>query len=120
MLPYLHSAGVRERRITLERLTEITASAPAKFFGIEHRKGRVEPGFDADLVVLDENEQWTVHADEMHNLNRYTPLDGHSLTGRVRATYVRGCLVYERRTDGTEFFAPEGTGAWVKRERPIA
>jgi len=120
MLPYLYSAGVRERRITLERLTEITASAPASFFGIEDRKGRIEPGFDADLVVLDEGAQWTVRADEMHNLNRYTPLDGQSITGRVRATYVRGRLAYERRANGTEFFAQEGTGAWVRRERPIA
>jgi len=120
MLPYLYSAGVRERRITLERLTEITAAAPARFFGIENRKGRIAPGFDADLVVLDEDERWTVHADEMHNLNRYTPLDGRSIMGRVRATYVRGHLAYERRANGTEFFAPEGTGTWVRRERPIA
>lgn len=120
MLPYLYSAGVREHRVTLERLTEITAVAPARFFGIEDRKGRIEPGFDADLAVLDENAEWTVRADQMHNLNRYTPLDGRSLTGRVLATYVRGQLVYERRTDGTEFFASEGTGAWVRRERPTA
>lgn len=120
MLPYLYSAGVRERRITLERLTEITAAAPAKFFGIEDRKGRIAPGFDADLVVLDENAQWTVRADELHNLNRYTPLDGEPMTGRVLATYVRGQLVYERRMDGIEFFAPQGTGAWVRRARPVA
>ena len=119
MLPYLYSAGVRERRITLERLTEITASAPARFFGIDNRKGRLEPGFDADMVVLEQGARWTVRAAEMHNLNRYTPLDGHALKGRVRATWVRGRLAYERRTDGTEFFAPPGTGEWVRRERHI-
>jgi len=119
MLPYLYSAGVHERRITLERLTEITASAPARFFGIDDRKGRIEPGYDADLVVLDEDAQWTIDAEQMHNLNRYTPLDGRSVTGRVRATYVRGNRVYERHPDGAEFFAPEGTGAWVRREKPV-
>ncbi len=120
MLPYLYSAGVSEGRITLDRLTEITASAPARFFGIAERKGRIEPGLDADLVVLDETARWTVRADEMHNLNRYTPLDGQPLTGRVTATYVRGQLAYERRVDGTEFFAPEGTGAWVRRQEAPA
>jgi dihydroorotase (multifunctional complex type) len=48
-LPYLYSEGVRRGRITLERLTELTASAPARFFGIESRKGRLEAGFEADL-----------------------------------------------------------------------
>jgi dihydroorotase-like cyclic amidohydrolase len=115
-LVYLYSEGVRKDRITLERLTEITASAPARFFGIERRKGRIAPGFDADLVVLDEDERWTVRAEELHNLNRYTPLEGYELAGRVRATFVRGERVYNRERDGSEWFGDPGFGERVLRE----
>ena len=115
LLPYLYSEGVVAGRITLQRLTELLCSEPARFFGVDHRKGRLRPGCDADFVVFDEGARWTVKADALHNLNRYTPLEDFELTGRVRATYVRGQSVFERRPEGTEFFAPAGTGEWVRR-----
>ena len=115
MLPYLYSQGFSTGRITLQRLTELVSSDPARFFGIDHRKGFLRPGYDADFVVFDEDDRWTVRASTLHNLNRYTPLEGRELTGRVRATYVRGQSAFERRLDGSEFFAPAGTGAWVRR-----
>jgi allantoinase len=115
LLPYLYSEGVGGGRITLQRLTELLSSEPARFFGVDHRKGRLRPGGDADFVVFDEDARWTVRAEALHNLNRYTPLDGFELTGRVRATYVRGHCAFERRPEGTEFFAPAGTGEWVRR-----
>jgi dihydroorotase-like cyclic amidohydrolase len=113
--PYLWSEGVVTGRITVQRLTELLASEPARFFGVDHRKGWLRPGCDADFVVFDEGARWTVRADALHNLNRYTPLDGFELTGRVRSTFVRGNCVFERRPEGTEFFAPAGTGKWVRR-----
>ena len=114
LLPYMHSEGVCRGRISLERMAEVTASEPARFFGIEHRKGALKPGLDADFVVLDDRETWTVRAGGLHNLNRYTPLEGRKLTGRVRATYLRGKCVYHRRPDGSELFAPAGYGAFVR------
>ncbi|MEM7353185.1 MAG: allantoinase AllB [Acidobacteriota bacterium] len=120
MLPYLHTAGVKEGRFTLERLTEITASAPARFFGIEQRKGRLAAGFDADFVVFDDAETWTVQAEDLHNLNRYTPHEGQTMTGRVRSLYVRGQRAFHRRSDGGENFAAPGTGEWVKRQSRVA
>jgi dihydropyrimidinase len=72
-------------------------------------------GLDADFVVFDEHETWNVRSDALHSLNRYTPFEGRSLTGRVRAVYLRGQCIYRRRPDGTESFAPQGTGQFVKR-----
>lgn len=119
MLPYLYTAGVKEGRFTLERLVELTASAPARFFGIERRKCRLAPGFDADLVVFDEGETWQVRAEDLHNMNRYTPHEGQTFTGRVRSLYVRGERAYHRRSNGGERFVAPGTGRWVQRESRV-
>ena len=119
LLPYLYSEGVRKGRITLERLVEITAAAPARFFGVEKRKGRLAPGFDADFVVFEEDETWTVRAAALHSMNRYTPHAGQTFTGRVRSLHVRGERAYHRAADGTESFAAPGTGRWVRRETRV-
>lgn len=115
LLPYLYSEGVSAGRMTLEQLVKHTSSHPARFFGIDDRKGALREGHDADFVVLDENVRWRVLGSELHNLNRYTPFEGHEFTGRVRATYVRGQAVYERKADGRELFAPAGGGRWIQR-----
>ena len=119
LLPCLYSEGYREGKITLARLVELVATAPAAFFGVETRKGRIAAGFDADLVVIDEDDAWTVKAEEMHNLNRYTPFEGRTLAGRITDTFVRGTLVYSRHAGGMESFGPEGFGKWVKRETGV-
>jgi len=116
LLPYLYSEGYREGQITLARLVDLVATAPATFFGIGASKGRIAAGFDADLVVIDEDDAWTVRADEMHNMNRYTPFEGRTLAGRITDTFVRGTLVYSRYAGGMESFGAEGFGRWVKRE----
>jgi allantoinase len=118
LLPYLYSAGVAAGRITLERLVALVSANPARLFGIGHRKGALAEGLDADFAVLDPEVRWTVRAAELHNLNRYTPLEGRELIGRVRACYVRGRAVFERKADGRELFAPAGSGRWIRRGEP--
>ena len=116
LLPYLYSEGYREGRITLNRLVELVSTAPARFFGVEARKGHIAAGFDADLAVIDEGDSWSVRAAEMHNLNRYTPFEGRTLAGRVTATFVRGTSVFSRSADGAESFGPAGFGQRIRRE----
>jgi len=118
LLPYLYSEGVRRGRLSLARLAQVLSSGPARFFGVDHRKGALKPGLDADFVVFDEAATWTVHARDLHNLNRYTPLEGRRLTGRVQKTYLRGRCVFERRADGEEWLAPAGAGEFVRRGAP--
>ena len=119
LLPYLYSEGYRKGRISLGRMLEVVCSAPAAFFGIESRKGRLAPGHDADLAVIDEDDSWTVRAADMHNLNRYTPLEGKTLSGRVTSTFVRGTRVFGPGPDGSRSFGPAGTGRRVKRESRV-
>ncbi len=120
MLPYLYSEGVKKERISLERLVEITATAPARFFGIERRKGALARGFDADFVVFDKDQTWTVRAEDLHNMNRYTPHEGQTFTGRVRSLYLRGERVFHRDRFGRESFSPPGTGRWVQRQSGVS
>ncbi|NNK47291.1 MAG: allantoinase AllB [Gemmatimonadetes bacterium] len=120
LLPYLYSEGYRKGRIGLARLVELVASAPASFFGVDSRKGALAPGFDADLAVIDEDASWTVSSEDMHNLNRYTPFEGRTLTGRVTATFVRGTRVFNRGAEGRETFGPPGFGRRVKRETMVS
>jgi len=119
LLPYLYSEGYRKGRIALGRLLELVCTAPAAFFGIESRKGRLAPGYDADLTVIDEDDSWTVKAANMHNLNRYTPMEGATLAGRVTATFVRGTRVFGLGSDGSTSFGPAGFGRRVKRESRV-
>ncbi len=121
LLPYMYSEGYRKGRLDLARLMEVTSTAPARFFGIASRKGRLAEGLDADLVAIDEEATWTVRAADLHNLNRYTPHEGQTLAGRVRLTFVRGREVYRRGDDGSETFGPAGFGTRVRRiERSMA
>ena len=119
LLPYMYSEGYRKGRVSLSRMVEVISSAPAAFFGIESRKGRIEKGFDADLAVIDESGSWTVGADDLHNLNRYTPHEGQTFAGRVTMTLVRGTEAYRRHPDGSESFGPAGLGRRVRRETRV-
>jgi allantoinase len=110
LLPFLLTAAVRDRRLTLERLVRLTSYAPATVLGLSHRKGRLAPGLDADFTVVDEHHGWTVHAHALHGLQRTTPLEGRSLVGRVHATYLRGRCVFRRDPDGTETIGSSGVG----------
>lgn len=115
LLPTLYSEGFVKGRITLERLVEITSQAPAEFFGVGRQKGRLEQGYDADFSVIAEDKTWTIRADELHNKNRYTPLEGMTLEGRIQETWVRGRRVFVRDGHGNETFAEKPLGRFIKR-----
>ncbi len=114
-LPYLYSEGVSTGRISLEKLVELVSAGPARFFGIDHLKGALKPGMHADFVVFDDNQTWEVRASNVHGLNRFTPFEGTTWTGRVRATYLRGNCVYRLTPDGREMFGTPGSGQWITR-----
>ena len=69
------------------------SAGPAKLSGLNGRKGAIEPGCDADLIVWDPGEEFTVDPKGLHHRHKLTPYAGRRLRGVVKKTYLRGRLV---------------------------
>jgi allantoinase len=82
----------RRRGASLGDIARWMAEGPARFAGLE-RKGSVEAGKDADLVLFDPDVESTVQRDELEHRHKLSPYLGHTLAGRVVATWVRGVRV---------------------------
>jgi len=86
--------GAAARGIGLERLPAWLSAAPARLAGLDDRKGSIEPGKDADLVVWNPDAEFTVDETRLHQRHKRTPYAGLRLRGRVHETWARGRLVY--------------------------
>jgi dihydropyrimidinase len=95
-LPIVFSEGVSKGRIDLNRFVALTATAPAKRFGLYPRKGGIAPGFDADLVLWDPERQVTLTNGLMQHAIDYTPYEGMTVTGWPTMTMARGVIVMDR------------------------
>ena len=89
----LSLAAVASRQPSLTSVARWMSEAPAALAGLA-RKGRIAEGGDADFVVWDPGEEWTVDALRLQQRHKLTPYAGRTLRGRVHATYVRGIEVW--------------------------
>ncbi len=110
-LELMHDAAVLQHGMSLHRFVDLVATAPARLFGLFPRKGTVAVGSDADLVLFDPQERWTIRAAAHHSLSDYTLFEGRELTGRVKKVFLRGqCIV-----DGAQWRGHEGMGQYLVR-----
>ncbi len=111
--PMLYSEGVRAGRITEEQFIAVTATNPAKLFGLYPRKGTIAVGSDADLVLWDPDETRTIRDEDMLSGTGYSVYAGREVTGWPRTTIRRGEIVYEEG----RIQAEPGSGELLRRER---
>ena len=107
----LFDIGVMQGQLSLNRFVELTATTPAKLFGLFPKKGTIAVGSDADVVLFDPTATQTVHAHDLHGNCDYTLLEGRTLRGRVEKVFLRGTLI----VDGPRWLGREGMGRFVPR-----
>jgi dihydropyrimidinase len=107
----LHTHGVKRGKITLEDLVRTASTNPAKIFGLHPRKGTIQVGSDADLVVYDPTFRGTISA-ARHAMNvDYNAFEGMEIEGRPSVVVLRGEVVVR---DG-EFVGSPGRGQFLRR-----
>ena len=107
----LHDGGVRTGRISWNRFVELTATSPAKIFGLFPRKGTIAPGSDADLVLFDPGKRHTLSAKKLHMKVDYNPYEGREVVGAPETVLSRGRVVVENG----RFTGRAGAGDFLKR-----
>ncbi len=107
----IFDAGVSAGRINLNRFVEITATAPAKMFGLFPKKGTIAPGSDADVVILDPDLSHTISVETHHMDVDYSAYEGRELTGKVETVLSKGKAVI---ADGA-YHGRKGDGEYLRR-----
>jgi dihydropyrimidinase len=112
----LHEAGVNGGRFDLERFVALSATNPAKLFGLEGRKGSVAPGYDADIAIWDMTRERTIGIANYHSNVDYNLWEGMRVRGVPEKVLVRGRLI----VDGDRFLGEPGYGRYLHRiPRPV-
>jgi dihydropyrimidinase len=117
MLMLLHTEGVVKGRISLERMVEVLSTNTARLFGLAD-KGAVAVGKDADLVIFDPKQKFTLTQKKLHQNVDYTPYEGWEITGMPAVVFSRGRKVAQWAGGQMEFVGEVGKGRFVKR-RPF-
>ncbi|HEV2636755.1 MAG TPA: dihydropyrimidinase [Actinocrinis sp.] len=109
-LDLLHQAVV-DGQISRRRWVEIACATPAKMFGLYPRKGTIAPGADADIVVYDPSDAYTMSAETHHMNVDYSAYEGKQVSGRARTVLSRGTVIID---DG-KYLGHAGQGSYQRR-----
>jgi len=104
--------GVVDGNISLERWVEVTSTTPARMFGMYGKKGVIQPGADADIVVYDPNGHTSIGIGKTHHMNMdYSAYEGFEIDGHVDTVLSRGKVI----VDDNQYLGAKGDGKYVKR-----
>ena len=111
-LPLLFSEGFVKGRITLNHFVALAATNVSKIYGLDHCKGSITEGRDADIAIWDPDVTRVVKAEDMHDNMEYTPYEGMEISGWPTTVIQRGEVIVE----GNELKAIRGAGEFVPRK----
>ncbi|MEM7272107.1 MAG: dihydropyrimidinase [Actinomycetota bacterium] len=103
--------GVVQGEITLPRWVELCSTTPARMFGLYPRKGVIQPGADADIVIYDPQATWSISVDNHHMNMDYSAYEGFEVQGKVDTVLSRGRVILEQDT----FHGEAGHGQYLRR-----
>lgn len=109
----MFSEGVLKGRMSLNKFVDVTATAPARIFGLAPRKGTIAVGGDADIVIFDPNAKHTISAKSHHMNCDYSAYEGWKVTGKCRTTILRGTVA----VDQGKALVGKGFGKYLPREK---
>lgn len=89
-----NSVLVKENHISNTKLSQLMSANPARILGLN--KGLLKTGYDADIVIVDPDENWVVKAEKFYSKGRATPFEGQTLTGVVKSLIINGKVVLEK------------------------
>ena len=112
-LPMMFSEGVIKERITLEQFVAVTSTNAAKLFGFYPRKGVIQVGSDADIVIWDRAMTKKIRDEDQFSNAKYSTYAGFEVTGWPKTTIRRGEVVY---SDG-KIVAKPGSGTFIPGAR---
>lgn len=114
-LPLLFSGGVVGGRISIHQFVALTATQPAKLYGLYPRKGSIMVGADADIALWDPGLRVTIRNQRLHHNVDYTPYEGVAVTGWPVMTLSRGRLV----SKAFDFLGQAGAGQFMRCGQPM-
>jgi dihydropyrimidinase len=103
--------GVVTGEISLPRWVELCSTTPARMMGMYPKKGTIQPGADADIVLYDPNRTWTISVDNHHMNMDHSAYEGIDVTGHVDTVLSRGKILVN---DG-EYHGSKGDGQYLRR-----
>ncbi len=109
LLPLVYTYGVEAGKITLNDLVRMLCENPARLFGLSPRKGFLQPGSDADIVLYDPEGEGEISHQALHDQAAYNPYEGMHVKGTVQMTFSRGEVVYRQG----EVLATPGRGRFI-------
>jgi dihydropyrimidinase len=109
----LFGEGVAKGRLTESQFVAVTATNPAKLFGLWPRKGTLAVGSDADMMLIDPERRFRVHAQTMESRSDFDPYEGYESMGWPVTAIARGELI----VDNGQVRSRPGRGHWLRRER---
>jgi allantoinase len=87
--------AAKERGFSVADVSKLMSRNTAEFIGIGNRKGKIQIGFDADLIVFDPEKKFIVEEKNIFHKHKVTPYSGKELYGVIETTFLSGIKVYE-------------------------
>ena len=110
-MPVAFTKFVAERNVSLQRFVDITSANAAKLLGLYPQKGAIQPGSDADIVLIDPDMQKTLTMDDLHADSDYSIWEGFTCQGYPVLTMLRGKVI----VDQGQLVGSATDGQWLKR-----